>query len=207
MSIRVSTYHPDMFTVFVILPAFSSFVPRYFESMVPRSINRMSAQFDSVSSVGSRSSHDSRHGSGVSTGSGIDGSSSVGIVDDIGDTGISTGTGGCTLTGVKARKFVSMRHAKRAEDKRLAMSTVSSAGSCCTDEEKAQTMIGSLGTVDEAGVPLEVSLAGGANTGVDSGAGGGDFGSEWQRYYDENTGHYYWLHGTTGESTWHDPFA
>ena len=50
-------------------------------------------------------------------------------------------------------------------------------------------------------------FAGAVSTGVDSGAGGGDPGSEWQRYYDENTGHYYWTHGTTGESTWHDPFA
>ena len=108
---------------------------------------------------------------------------------------------------VKARKFVSMRHTKRAENKRLAMSAVSSAGSYCIDEEKAQTMIGNMGTIDEAGVQLEVSSAGGATTGVDSGAGSGDPGSEWQSHYDENTGHYYWLHGTTGESTWHDPFA
>ena len=166
----------------------------------------MSVKFDSVNSVGSRNSLDS-HGSGVSTGSGIDGSSSVGIVDDIGGTGSNAGTGGGTSAGVKARPFVSMRHAKRAEDKRLSMSAVSSAGSYCIDEEKAQTMIGNMGTIDEAGVQLEVSSAGGATMGVDSGAGGGDPGSEWQSHYDENTGHYYWLHGTTGESTWHDPFA
>ena len=167
----------------------------------------MSAQFDSDDLVALHSSYGS-HGSGVSTRSGIDGSSGVGIVDDIGCIGSNAGTGGGTsVAGVKARKFVSMRHAKRAENKRLSMSAVSSAGSYCIDEEKAQTMIGNMGTIDEAGVQLEVSSAGGATTGVDSGAGSGDPGSEWQSHYDENTGHYYWIHGTTGESTWHDPFA
>ena len=171
--------------------------------------NRMSARFDSVNSVGSRNSLDS-HGSGVSTGSGFDGSSSVGIVDDIGGTGSNADTGGGTSAGVKARKFVSMRHAKRAENKRLALSAVSSAGSFCIDDdrERVQSTIGNMDTVDEAGVQLEVSPAGGATTtGVDSGAGGGDPESEWQSCYDENTGHYYWTHKTTGESTWHDPFA
>ena len=169
----------------------------------------MSAQFDSDDLVALHSSYGS-HGSGVSTGSGIDGSSGVGIVDDIGCIGSNAGTGGGTsAAGVKARKFVSMRHVKRAEDKRMSMSAVSSAGSYCIDDDKerAQSTKGNMGTVDKAGVQLEVSPAGVSTTGVDSGADGGDPGSEWQSHYDENTGHYYWLHGTTGESTWHDPFA
>ena len=170
----------------------------------------MSAQFDSDDLVALHSSYGS-HGSSVSTGSGIDGSSGVGIVDDIGCIGSNAGTGGGTsAAGVKARKFVSMRHAKRAENKRLALSAVSSAGSFCIDDdrERVQSTIGNMDTVDEAGVQLEVSPAGGATTtGVDSGAGGGDPESEWQSCYDENTGHYYWTHKTTGESTWHDPFA
>ena len=66
-----------------------------------------------------------------------------------------------------------------------------------------------------ASATLDDSAPGGGSKDTDggSGGGGGDGGeedggavdAEWQAHVDDDTGHTYWCHVHTGESTWHKP--